>query len=215
MVSNIRAYKGARRVPPPSLPHTVAIDGQFDGWVSVKPEYRDDAGDTRPRDHKGFAAAGPYINRSGRNDIVRCLVARDDEAVYFYAETAEPLSSPTNSTWMNLLVHIPNHATPGWNGYHIRVSEYDPAAGTATIHIFRDGAWRPDGVIPMAHDTHRVELAIPRARWGKQPRVQLEFKWIDNMPEPLDILNFMDQGDAAPNNRFRYVYDSEPAAASP
>ena len=45
MVSYIRRYKGVRRPPAARGPRMIAIDGRFDDWADVQPEYRDDRGE--------------------------------------------------------------------------------------------------------------------------------------------------------------------------
>ena len=46
MISGIRKYKGVRQPPVARRDYSIAIDGQFDDWASVQPEFRDTAGDT-------------------------------------------------------------------------------------------------------------------------------------------------------------------------
>jgi len=56
LVANIRRFKGMRPPPPASPPHRLSIDGNFAKWRSVRPEYRDDAFDTLPRNHPGWGS---------------------------------------------------------------------------------------------------------------------------------------------------------------
>ena len=74
MVSYIRRYKGARPVPPVT-PAPIRIDGRFDDWAAVGPEFRDPIGDPMRRNHPGWGSAGPYVDTTGRNDIVVAKVS--------------------------------------------------------------------------------------------------------------------------------------------
>ncbi len=78
LAANVRRYKGISAIPKASSPRSIDLDGGFESWKDVAPEFLDDAGDTSPRDHDG-AGGTHYVNRSGRNDLVACKVARDDK----------------------------------------------------------------------------------------------------------------------------------------
>jgi hypothetical protein len=55
----------------------------------------------------------------------------------------------------------------------------------------------------------QLHIAVPRRLLGLPPgALALEFKWIDNTQRPGDILNAYVDGDAAPDGRFRYRYDT-------
>ncbi|MEA2069343.1 MAG: hypothetical protein U9P12_09090, partial [Verrucomicrobiota bacterium] len=208
LASNIRKFKGVRPQPEVCSHWNIEIDGRSNDWNDVEPECRDDVGDTRHRDHPGYASAGPYKNDWGRNDIVSCKVARDEENVYFSVKTANDLVVPALSDpgWMNLLVRIAGLGLPDWEGYHYRIV---PVAtdGLAAVCAWRNDRWRKVMEIPCIAGSNFVELALPLGKSGAnfQP-LEIEFKWIDHMPEPFTVLDFMDHGDAAPNNRFRYAY---------
>ena len=58
--------------------------------------------------------------------------------------------------------------------------------------------------IPFAQGTDFVEVAFPLG--GRMQSLEVGFKWFDHMPEPLNMLDFQDHADTAPNNRFRYVW---------
>jgi hypothetical protein len=56
--------------------------------------------------------------------------------------------------------------------------------------------------------TNELHLAVERGGLGYTPDkpVSFDFKWTDNVPATADALDFLDQGDAAPNARFNYRY---------
>ena len=44
-------------------------------------------------------------------------VAVDKENVYFYVQTANPITSSTDPNWMLLLIDADNNYSTGWYGY--------------------------------------------------------------------------------------------------
>ena len=48
----------------------IGIDGKFDDWKNVGPEFRDTLGDPVRRNFAGWKGVGPYVNATGRSDIV-------------------------------------------------------------------------------------------------------------------------------------------------
>ncbi len=206
MVANIRKFKGVRK-PEFSQSGKITVDGSMDDWKDVAPEYRDDVGDTRHRKHPGYASAGPYTNRWGRNDIVSCKVACDSDTLYFYVKTAEDIQlDPNDPCGMNLLLRVDGAEGDGWESFQFRINQQRFMNDTTSLDRFQNGEWTRVEKVPYTGAGREIELAVPRNLLGNSTRsVRLEFKWIDNMPEPLNSLDFMDHGDTAPNNRFRYI----------
>ncbi|NPV45766.1 MAG: hypothetical protein HPY69_02310 [Armatimonadetes bacterium] len=207
MVSYIRRYKGVRPAPRPSAPRTIAVPGPFAQWAQVNPLYLDDLGDTAHRDHPGYGQGTVYRNTSGRNDFERLRVARDDRHVFFYARTRAAITAPEGSNWMVLLLNTDGGADTGWNGYDLLVNRHRPQPGTCSVeqHSGSGWNWRCIGQASLEWDGRELHLAVPRALLGSG-RLTLEFKWADNVPERGDIMDFIDQGDVAPNGRFNYCY---------
>ena len=208
MVAGIRAYKGVRKPLPASAAKTIGIDGRFEDWGDVGPEFRDPIGDTEHRSEKGWGKAGMYVNATGRNDLATMKVARDADTVYFYAETAASLTPFCDPYWMLLFIDSDRNPKTGWEGYdyvvNLTVSEK-----TTSLHRLTDG-WTPELTIPLryAADGNRLELAIPRAALGlaSEAKVSLDFKWADNIQKPGEANAFALDGDAAPERRFNYRY---------
>jgi hypothetical protein len=67
-----------------------------------------------------------HTNRSGRNDIVACQVARDARNLYFHVRTREPMSSAPDPNWMWLLIDIDQDRATGWEGYDFIVNRNCP-----------------------------------------------------------------------------------------
>ena len=76
------------------------------------------------RNHRGYGKTF-YQNASGRNDFVAAKVARDAENIYFYIETADPITDPTGPGWMTLLIDIDRDKSTGWEGYDYAVNRTD------------------------------------------------------------------------------------------
>ncbi len=86
LAAQIRRYKGVRPLQSVS-PQLINVDGRFDDWRAVQPEYRDTIGDPVLRDYRGWGSDMHYVNRTGRNDIVEAKVSFDEQNVYFYVRT--------------------------------------------------------------------------------------------------------------------------------
>jgi hypothetical protein len=208
LVSYIRRFKGARALPAASAAKTIHIDGGFDQWEDVQPEYRDDLFDTVHRDHPGFAHAGPYADSSGRNDLDLMKVAHDKDNISFYVRTREPMTEPAGDNWMTLLLDTDRDHKTGWEGYDFIVNRSRSDSSSCTVER-NMGGWRWETVakIPVKWHGNELQLAIPRTLLGlKEEKLSLEFKWTDNVPSSGNILDLLDKGDAAPNGRFNYVY---------
>lgn len=162
MAAAIRRYKGARTLPPVSRAEPT-IDGRFDDWRAVNPEFRDTLGDTLERNHPGYDRRTIYRTPSGRNDLAVAKVALGAEQVYFYVRAAAPLSAPTDDDWMILLIDADADAATGPLGYDLRVNRRRPAPGRALLERWSPEAhqWRPVGDVPLSVGQNELELAVP------------------------------------------------------
>ncbi|RKX42655.1 MAG: hypothetical protein DRP64_09475, partial [Verrucomicrobia bacterium] len=122
MAQNIRKYKGVRPIPELTGLHSKKIDGDFKDWKETKVEYRDTIGDTIGRDYPGYGGLH-YKKEPGRNDLVASKVAVDDDTVYFYAETDQPLTAHTGNNWMLLLIDADRDPGTGWYGYDFLINK--------------------------------------------------------------------------------------------
>lgn len=211
LVSFIRRYKGTQKPPAASPAKTIDVTGGFDQWRDVEPEYLDDLHDTEHRNHPGFAHAGPYVNDTGRNDFELMKVTHDRENLYFYARTREPISEPAGNNWMTLLLDTDRDHKTGWEGYDFIINRDRPDGATCTVERNVDGKWRWEkvGTGRIRWSGREFQLAIRRRvleQGAKDAPLNFEFKWTDNIPAKADILDFLDQGDTAPNARFNYGY---------
>ncbi|MBX2923262.1 MAG: hypothetical protein KF746_13765 [Chitinophagaceae bacterium] len=208
MVSNIRRFKGMPKPEEASKAQSVMIDRRFDEWNTVTPSFQSHKGNTIHRDHPGWGSL-VYTNNTGRNDIVLSKVARDNEHVYFYVETAAPLTSPADPGWMRLFINIDNDKNTGWEGYDFVINRVNP--GKKAILEKTDAAWnwQKAGEIDYAVKGNKLEIKVPKALLGVTGEPDFEFKWSDNMQQPNDIMDFWLNGDAAPAGRFNFHYSGK------
>ena len=231
LAANVRRFKGARPVPAASAPRTIRVGSSatdaapvgearpdaFRQWEGVGPTYYDDLYDTARRDHPGFAKAGPYKDDSGRNDFDEMKVARDAENLYFYVRTRDPITEPAGDRWMLLLLDTDTDHRTGWEGYDFLIDRVRPADGVCTLERYAGGKsgdwkWEPVGQCRLERRGKEMHLAVQRTRLGlgvaqvPAGKLRFDFKWADNTPAVGDVLDFLTQGDVAPNGRFNYRY---------
>jgi hypothetical protein len=216
MVSYIRRYKGARPLPVVT-PAPIRIDGRFDDWAAVGPEFRDTIDDPMRRNHRGWGSAGPYVDRTGRNDIVAAKVSWDENNVYFYVRTRQPLSPHTNANWMLLFLDVDHNPATGWLGYDFVINRVPAKDQTATLERNLGGyRWGVPCEIPYQLHGNELELAIPRSALGlKTLPAEIDFKWADNIQQTGEASDFTLHGDVAPNDRFNYRAKLGSPAPSP
>ena len=209
MISFIRRFKGVRKPEKTSSPKTIKIDGKFDDWNSVRPEFRDHVGDTEHRNSVGWGDAGTYINTTGRNDFVRLKVARDSKFVYFYVETKAAITNHTDPNWMLLFIDSDCNPATGWNGYDYLVNDLVIDSKTTTIKKNLGGwKWSKGVQVPFRVAGNKMEIAIPRSAIGLSAKgnITFDFHWADNIQKKGDIIEFSISGDSAPSRRANYRY---------
>jgi hypothetical protein len=205
LVSYIRRYKGARSLPP-VVSQPIQIDGQFADWTNVTPEFRDTIGDPVRRDHAGYGSAGPYVNTTGRNDIVAAKVSCLNETMCVYARTQQPLTSRSDPNWMLLYLDVDQNPATGWLGYDYVLNRQAGTDATAILEKHQgENTW--GGGVPVACRVAgcEIEVAIPLAALNlSQVPAYLDFKWADNIQQTGEASDFTINGDVAPNDRFNY-----------
>lgn len=209
MVANIRRYKGARPVPAASPAKTIAIPGDFAQWADVKPVYLDDLHDTTHRDHDGVSGAGRYTNNTGRNDLDTARVAHDATYLYFHITTREPLTPATDADWMVLLLDTDQNGQTGRHGHDFRINQTRSLPNAASIERWNGQSWESAGTATLQIGARELDLAVERSVLGfpADKPLGFDFKWTDHIPAAADAIDFLDQGDSAPNARFNYRHD--------
>jgi len=200
MVGNIRRYKGIEPNPAPSPEKTIKA---FADWKNVLPLYADYTGDTEARKHPGAESkpATVYTNNTGRNDFHILKVARDSVNLFFFAKTANPVVGERDSKWMRLLIDTDRNAKTGWLGYDYRIF-----AGNS-LQKFQNGKWMDVLQTKCVTENDQLMITIPILQLGvTRQKIDIEFKWSDNMQDDNDPLDWYVNGDVAPGGRFNYVY---------
>ncbi|MDR2384189.1 MAG: hypothetical protein LBD80_00805 [Tannerella sp.] len=206
MVANIRKYKGTGRPEPPSEAVTITVDGATDDWTDVKPVYETPRGNTLHRNHAGWKGMH-FTNNTGRNDFVKTLVARDNENIYFYMETAENISPSSDPAWMRLFIDADRKRETGWEGYDFVLNRTSPTDLKITVERNTGGwNWEKCGEADYKVAGKILEIKIPRSILSLNGKLNIEFKWSDNMQQQGDIMDFYISGDVAPAGRFNYIY---------
>ncbi len=200
LVQNVRRYKGARQPMPVTGQASIKIDGLFDDWNPVQPEFRDDRFDAAHRNAEGWGSL-IYRDTTGRNDFVRTKAAFSPEGVAFFAEFREPLKNPNDGFPTTLWLAISGSVADGL-GHSLRVTGFGRPDGLANLERWNGSRWVPEAQVLSRARSRSIELLIPRSFVGKMGPV--EFKWTDNIDLSSDPLNLYRQGDTAPNGRFRY-----------
>jgi hypothetical protein len=211
MVGNIRRYKGAPQLPQPSAAQSIKIDGAFEQWHNVLPEFQAEVDQVTPRDTSGVGGL-QYKNETVRNVFSSFKVARDSQFVYFYARTAQKISSSSDKNWMWLLIDADQNHSTGWNGYDYIVNRTVDEKGQTWLEKSPDG-WSWTKVVPVKMQVigDQLQLAIPRSALGLQPDiddVSIDFKWADNQQHPGDVMDFYVDGEVAPAGRFNFRYET-------
>lgn len=208
LVANVRRYKGAPALPLASSAKTISVTGDFSQWAAVAPEFTDPAFDDVHRDFGRGAVH--YTNASGRNDLMRMKVARDATNVFFYAQTRQSISPSTGTNWMWLLIDADHNPKTGWAGYDYILNR--TVDGNETWLEKNTGGWNWERVAKVSFTVRGNELmlAVPRAALGvtHAEKFTLDFKWWDNAQKSGDIMDTYLSGDAAPEGRFNFRYQS-------
>ena len=209
LVDNVRRFKGMSKPEAASAPKSIRI-GEEGVWDDVKPYYASYKGNTLHRDHPGRYNTY-YKNETGRNDIVGAKVARDEDNLYFYVETDQPLTSFKDPNWMLLFIDIDRNKKTGWNGYDFVINRVSPHKKEVIIEKNYKGKWMWNEVGKgrfVVHDKV-LEIEVEKDVLGLDNKIDFEFKWSDNLQDEGNIMDFYVNGDVAPGGRFNYVYTAD------
>ncbi|MEN6373016.1 MAG: hypothetical protein ABFD64_13490 [Armatimonadota bacterium] len=217
LVSYIRRYKGVRKPQVARFQRTIQPDGSFAQWLDVVPVFRDDYGDTAHRSHAGFDISTQYVNNTGRNDIVEAKVAADQTNIYFYVQTSDVLTDPVQSNnWILLFIDADMDHKTGWNGYDYvinrSVENSNGFEGTVEKCSGNGWDWMPIGRVKLNIQKNKMQFAIERSMLNleaKDLNLSFYFKWADNISDSGNIIDFLDNGDTAPDARFNYVFTAD------
>jgi hypothetical protein len=209
LASWVRRFKGMRERPTTTRPNRIVIDGNFEDWKNVQPEFRDTKDDVIHRNHKGYGEL-TYHNDTGRNDFVIAKATYDQKNIYFFIQTMKNITPRTDTNWMLLYIDADQNGDTGWMGYDFLINQ-EVSDRETTINAWRKGAW-----VSVAKAAYRVngngmELSISRKTLGQTGRTPaFDFHWADNIQRLDDISEFGVNGDSAPNRRWNYRFEVRP-----
>jgi len=213
MAERVREYKGTRNIETAFGQWAIDLEGSVGQWYAVGPEYRDYEGDITHRlspGHVGGKEYGFYMNNSGRNDIVTAKVSNDTDHLYFYVECADDITDPRGWNWMNLFINADCDDSTGWYGfdYLINRNRTDDALLVEKFVGVDTWAFETVGSVAYTRAGKIMQVKIPKSMIGLAggEAVTIDFKWADNSTPTGQIMEFLDQGDAAPNGRYTYRY---------
>ncbi len=211
----VRRFKGVRPQVKAAGASRIAVDGNFDDWSGVKPEYRDTIGDTTHRDHRGYGQL-VYRNTTGRNDIVMAKAAFDDARVYFFIQTINKITPRTDRNWMLLYVDADQSGRTGWLGYDYLANLEVPGDAVTTVKAWRQESWQTVGLAEYRVNGNGMEIAIARSMIGQTGAPPaFDFHFADNIQRLDDPAEFGTNGDSAPNRRWNWRFEVEgPAGRS-
>ena len=217
MASYIREFKGWEAAASASGQTSIDISKK-DSWANVGPTFTDTANDTAWRSADGYFAGYTYVNNSGRNDLLTAKVSQDQKYLYFTVSTAEDVIISNDSDWMNLYLNIDGDSKNGWEGFdfvlnHARDGHY------VSVESLAKG-WHGEHVGQALYtvDGNTMTIRLDKAVIGVSgTATEILFKWADNATVDGHVMEFMDLGDTAPNDRyaFRYTCAEGDASATP
>ena len=210
MVDYIRQFKGIDKTPVADNQQKIDIYDVKE-WNNISLEYRDSIGDTQLRNTSSYDRSYRYINNTGRNDFDYAKVSQDSDNVYFMAKCVNDIVIDDGKNWMNLYINTDGDSTTGWGGYDYAINR-DRDSYVVSVEKFKDNSWDGEivGVAEYYLEGKYIVIKINKSLLGISGTAnELLFKWADNSTENGDLMAFMDTGDAAPNDRYSFVYKTE------
>ncbi len=212
MVNYIREFKGLTKTQVASGQKSINLANKDDDWKSVGPEYRDTIGDTAYRNHLSWRGKYLYVNNTGRNDLDYAKVSQDNDFIYFYITTVDKLVLSDDSNWMNLYIDIDMNNNTGWEGYDY-VLNRSRDGSKVSVERFVNNDWKFEKITDADYvlGENSIIIKVAKSSLGLSGDLaSFDFKWADNSTTTGNVMQFMDMGDSAPDNRFNFrFYASE------
>lgn len=209
-VQNVRRFKGARDIPTADGDKTIDINGSLEQWNDVWPEYKDHKGDTTHRNAPGSNNV-TYINETGRNDIDIAKVANDENYWYFYVKCTEDITDPEGTNWMNLYIDSDKDFNTGWKGYDFVINRVQKNGYVSVEAHNTDYKWKTLGKAAYTLKGNVLQIRIAKSLLNIDEESGFDFKWADNSTSTGEVMEFLDLGDCAPDDRFNFRYTKKKA----
>ena len=206
LIDNVRRYKGIQKPVPAGARMSIDISGGFDQWESVEAVYYDHIGDVMHRNGEGVGQAGPYVDSSGRNDILESRVARDEENIFLYVRTRDDLTAHTDPDWMLLYIDSDQDKSTGWEGYDLLLNGAVTSGSVTTLQNYKKGKWGKPVDLQYRYEGNELMVEIP---WKLMGSGSFDFHWCDNIPVSGNIGDFFLFGDNAPERRSNYRFQEQ------
>ena len=216
LVDFVRRYKGMDSLKTATGQQAVDTAAGENGWAEVGPAYRDTIGDVEFRNSLCYDAAFRYVNGTGRNDFDEAKVTQNGDSLWFTVTTVHDIIAADDASWMNLYVDTDMNRKTGWEGYDYVINR-SRSGGKATVEKFTGNGFYDTKEVGTAEyaivDGNRFTLKVDKKTLGEKTGrgCNFDFKWADNSTSTGNVMEFMDLGDVAPNDRFnfRFVSDGE------
>ncbi len=216
MAGYIREFKGWKAAESASGQATIDLSDP-NAWTDVGPTFNDTANDTEWRSEDGNFIGYTYVNNSGRNDLLTAKVSQDTDYLYFSIKTAEDIIIANDSDWMNLFLNVDGDSTNGWEGFDFVLNRARDGHYVTVESLAEDwyGKHIGQALYTVNGDTMTIRLA-KKVIGLSGTATEILFKWADNATVDGHVMEFMDKGDTAPNDRFafRYTCASDAPAAT-
>jgi hypothetical protein len=203
LIDNVRKYKGVRKSIPAGEEVSIDLSASFKQWEDVEAVYYDHLGDVAHRNGEGVGAAGPYVDQSGRNDILESRVARDADNYYFYAKTDRNLTPHSGPDWMLVYINSDQDPTTGWAGYDLLLNASKASETMTSLQVWKKGKWSKPADIDYRYEGRELMIEVPRELLESR---SFDFHWTDNVPVSGEISDFFLKGDNAPERRSNYRF---------
>ena len=212
LVANIRRFKGTSSYEVQPKVKSIDVHAGTDAWSDGNiVTYNHYVNNRYDRDSDGWSGTH-YVNSGVRNDIKTAKVSYDNKYIYFYVETVDPLTDPTDDNWMRLLIDTKAATSKSldWEEFEFIVNRVSPDAKGLVVERSRGGwNWETVGYADYDISGSVLQLKIPRSVLGlRGSSVTFNFKWCDNNLSDGDILTLYTDGDAAPGGRFCFHFAS-------
>ncbi len=202
----IREFKGWNPTPAASGQGTINLIDTA-AWENVGPAFHDIVNDVEWRHATGYFNGYTYVNASGRNDLKTAKVSQDADYLYFRMETAHDLIVADDRDWMNLYLNVDGNYTNGWEGFDFVLNRARDGH-YVSVQSLSDG-WNGKHIGQALYTTEAgaITIRVAKSLIGIDGTAsELLFKWADNASVNDNIMEFMDKGDTAPNDRYAYRY---------
>ena len=131
-------------------------------------------------------------------------ISRDNDNVYFYAETSADITPDSGDNWMRLYINSDRKFSSGWEGYDFRV------VSGSRLQKFLNGKWEDFNKIDYSVKGNKIMITIHRKFISNfSAKLNFEFKWSDNMQDSNNPLDWYLNGDTAPGGRFDWIYSEK------